>query len=295
MPKKKRSGRQEKGCGVKLPTKQNNKDGVNSTTLELIVSGCWIEPHSNITYLEKSEFKVELQNNSNKEIEIIKLSCQFQTENSVQPKIFSLEPMISVKPQNLKFFRIPFIVDLSLRPGTNYAILEIVYRYKGEIDLVSVSFSYPETRYIMINSKHSPEKHFFISHKDPQQEEIATRLDQNLIKIGYRGYIAENDKKPGIDLWKEKILPKIDTCVALVVLWTKEAASNPEQILREVRRAKSKKKKIVVLAENDVYIHDIFKGTKEYTSVDSKINELDLIQLVERIENTHQSGGYTSQ
>ncbi|TBR09339.1 MAG: TIR domain-containing protein [Candidatus Nitrosotenuis sp.] len=277
-----------------MSAKQHDKNGPDNILPELAISGCWIEPHSNITYLERSEFKVELQNNSRKEIEIVKMGCQFQTEDGVHPKVFSLEPMVSIKPHNLEFFRVPFIVDLSLRQGTNYAILEIVYRYKGEIDLISVSFSYPETRYLMINSKHSPEKHFFISHKDPQQEVLATRVDHNLIKIGYMGYVAERDKKPGVDLWREKILPKIDSCVALVVLWTKDAADNPNQILREVRRAKSKKKKIVVLAENGVSIHEIFKGTKEYISADGKIGESDLIQLVEHIEETYRTGGYRS-
>ena len=64
-----------------------------------------------------------------------------------------------------------------------------------------------DTKYIIINPKHSPEKHFFLSHKDPENTFIASRLDHYLKKIGFIGYVAENDPKPGLDIWTEKIFP----------------------------------------------------------------------------------------
>lgn len=261
---------------------------------ELSIAGCWIDPHSNITYLEKAELRVEFQNNSKHAIEIVKISCRFEAENDLSPRVFSKEPMISIKPGNISpLIKIPFTVDLSLREATNYSLLEITYRYAKSVDLIKTTFGYPDTRYLIIRSVHSPEKHFFISHKDPVQTQLGTRLDYHLIKIGFRGYLAENDKSPGLDIWNDKIIPNIDVCVALVVLWTDESSKDPKRILREVKRAKRQKKKIIVLAEKGVKMHKLFKGTKEYYRVvDNTIREIDLIELVEHIEKLYRSGAF---
>jgi len=265
-----------------------------SAKQELSITGCWIDPHSNITYLEKAEFRVEIKNDSKHTLEIIKISCRFEAENDLPPHIFSREPMISIKPGNISsLIKIPFTVDLSLREATNYSLLEITYRYAKSVDLITATFGYPDTRYLIIKSVHSPEKHFFISHKDPVQTQLGTKLDYHLIKIGFRGYLAENDKSPGLDIWNDKIIPNIDGCVALVVLWTAEATKDSKRILREVKRAKRQKKKIIVLAEKDVKIHKIFKGTKEYYRVaEGKVKEIDLIELVEHIEKLYRSGAF---
>jgi hypothetical protein len=265
-----------------------------SSNQDISIIGCWIEPHSNITYLEKSQFKVELQNNSNNIIEIVEIKCQFQAEDGLSPKDFTLKPMMPIQPRNLEFFRIPFDVNLSLRQGTNYSVLMVKYRHKGEIKEKSLTFTYPDTTYIIIGPKHSPEKQFFISHKDPQQTTIATKLDDCLIKIGYRGYVAENDKRPGTDLWEEKIIPSINNCVNLIVLWTSDAAKDPEQIIKEVKHTKTKNKRIIVLREKDVPLHEIFKGTVEYAVAQSKIDESEIVKLVEYIEKEHEAGRFSS-
>ncbi len=125
------------------------------------------------------------------------------------------------------------------------------------------------------------------------QTQLGARLDHHLIKIGFRGYLAENDKSPGLDIWNDKIIPNINVCVALVVLWTVEAVKDSKRILREVKRAKRQKKKIIVLAEKDVKIHKLFKGTKEYCRVvKGKIEESDLIELVQYVERMYRDGAF---
>lgn len=260
---------------------------------ELSLQGCWMEPHSNITYLEKGHVLVEFKNNSNHVIEIVKVQCYFKAEIGLVPTTSTVSPMISIKPRNLSsLIKIPFVVGLFLTRGTNYATIEVTYRQVDTNKPVTVKFENPDTRYLVISPVHSPEKHFFISHKDPEQTTLATKLDQDLIKIGFMGYVAENDKRPGLDIWYEKIIPKIDDCVALIVLWTSDAKKDSKQILREVRHAKMKKKKIITLVEKGVSLHSLFKGTKEYVRTPGKIREPDLIDLIVHIEKTYRAGGY---
>lgn len=260
---------------------------------ELSLQGCWMEPHSNITYLEKGYILAEFKNNSKHVIEIIKIQCHFQAENGLAPTISTISPMVSIKPRNLSpLIKIPFVVDLFLTRGTNYATIKVTYRRINVNESVTVKFENPDTRYLIISPVHSPEKHFFISHNDPEQTALATKLDQDLIKIGFMGYVAENDKRPGLDIWYDKIIPKIDDCVALIVLWTSDAKKDSKQILREARHAKMKKKKIITLVEKDVSLHSLFKGTKEYVRTSGKIKESDLIDLIVHIEKTYRAGGY---
>ncbi len=102
-----------------------------SAKQELSIAGCWIDPHSNITYLEKAEFRVEIKNDSKHVLEIIKISCRFEAENDLPPHIFSREPMISIKPGNISsLIKIPFTVDLSLRE---------LFAFRNNISLCKIS------------------------------------------------------------------------------------------------------------------------------------------------------------
>ena len=262
---------------------------------ELSLEGFWIRPHSYVTYLEDDLFiLVEFKNNSNHSIEIETITCLFEIEESLPEYLSVASPNISIGPKNISdMVRIPFKVDLKLHANSNYPTLIIKYRINKSVTK-TIQFTNPYTRCIIINQMHLPEKHFFLSHKDPHNTSLATKLAHHLQKIGFIGYIAENDPRPGLDIWDEKIFPSIDTCFGLIVLWTSDTVKEPQTIIREVEYANKKQKRIILLAEKDIDIPELFLGTKEYLEVDGKITDVDLVNLVEIIEKIYRLGGFVN-
>jgi len=259
---------------------------------ELQLKGFWIRPHSYITYLEEGDITLEFKNVSDESIEIDKIACSFETDIGLSPTESILSPMISIKPNNISRVRVTFLIDLKMKLGTNFAKIDVTYRNAKSQKSTTVTFTNPYTRCIIINPIHPPEKHFFISYKGSNDRQLATKLDRHLTKIGFKGYVAENDNRPGIDIWQEKIFPAIDDCVALIVLWTSDSLTDPSTIFREVTYAKEKQKRVILLAEHGLKIPEIFLGDKEYVQIQSKITDDDLIDLVENIEKTYKGGGF---
>jgi hypothetical protein len=64
------------------------------------------------------------------------------------------------------------------------------------------------------------------SHKDPQDAKSSVRLQTFLFKLGFNGYLAEYTKSPGVDLWKEKIIPAIENSLGTIVLFTRAYLKN---------------------------------------------------------------------
>lgn len=167
---------------------------------ELSLEGFWIRPHSYVTYLDELFVVVEFKNNSDQIIEIETITCSFETEKSLLAYSSSTSPMISIQSgHRSSLVKIPFIVDLKLKEYTNNPTLDVVYRTAKSLTK-TVKFGNPHTRCIIINPMHPPEKHFFLSHKDPKGTSIAIELDRHLMKIGFRGYVSENDPRPGLDI-----------------------------------------------------------------------------------------------
>ena len=232
----------------------------------------------------------KFKNNSNQLIEINTVRCLFETEKSL-PTYSSYSPMISILPGHRSaLVKFPFKVELNLTQNTNNPILEVTYSV-NKSPYKTLKFKNPHTRCIIINPMHPPEKHFFLSHSDPKDTLIAQRLDHHLRKIGVEGYVAEDDPRPGLDIWDEKIFPSIDTCMGIIVLWT-SAAVNSQTIIREVEYAKKKGKRTILLAEKDVDIPDLFRGTSEYLTTKNKIIDIELIKLVGNIEKIYDRGGF---
>jgi len=262
-------------------------------TQEIILKGCWIRPHTDITYLEEGNVTLEFKNNSNNRINIEEITCSFATDADLSPYESTLSTMISIKPFNISSpIRVPFLIDLKLSGGTNYAKIVVTYRVNKSPILKKVIFGNPDTRCVIIHPIHPAEKCFFISHKDPEDTRMSINLDHHLRKIGFTGYVAENDKRPGTDIWKEKIYPSIDDCVALIVLWTSSANNKSDTIFKEVIYAKEKQKRVILLVEKGLAIPEIFQGDKEYVQVENKVTCDDLVKLVENIEKTYRSGSF---
>lgn len=249
----------------------------------------WSYPEETMHYLEKGAFNLEITNITHSQIEIKKITVILNTEEGlVQHKLNYKGPKISIKPKHIHpRFEIPFLADLSLSEQTNTSKLEIVYQKKGS-DIIKNEF--PTSHYLIL--RHRPvDQHFFVSHKDPEDTKIAQRLDKYLQKIGFKGFVAEIEKRPGANIWENKIYPGIDTCTALIVLWTDNARRNSRNILKEMKYATKKKKKIILIPQQGIKLPKSFPEYIEFEQI-SKFIDKNLIDVVKHIDFTNREGLY---
>ena len=259
---------------------------------ELILSGFWIMPNTYVSYLDNDvRAVVEFKNISKHTLEICKITCSFQAEEYMIIPESSIEQHASIPPNNISSITIPLKIGLELSGGTNTLTLQVEYLINKSAPR-TITFGIPDTKSLIINPKHPPEKYFFLSHKDPDDQDIAQRLDHYLKKIGFNGYVAEDYPMPGLDIWDDKIFPAIDDCVGVIILWTKNAEKYSKSIFREIKHAQKKKKIIVILAEKGIGIPKILPKTTEYVKADGDINGQELVKLVNVIYKTYMSGKF---
>jgi len=262
---------------------------MNMISDDLTLENCWSVPNVRITFLEEGLFYAEFKNNSQETIEIEKVSLHFETDKGLLPTEFPSEGKEQIESNNLCKVRIPFETDLSISQFTNSYSLTVTYRQGGSLN--SKTFN-PSSKYLIVYPVRPPEKVFFISHKDPEDTQVGRQLDFYLKKIGFNGFLAEDHKQLGLDIWKKKIFPAIDSCIALIVMWTSNSVKKPETILKEVDYAISKGKNFLVIADNDVELHKKFEGKIEYMRCTNNISQSDLISFVTAIHKTYIKGGY---
>lgn len=258
---------------------------------DLILENWKSIPRLDVTFLDDGLIFTEFRNNSKKIIEVIKVSCQFQTEEWLKPIKFVSKDNFQIKPRNLKLIQIPVKFTLALKHGTNCYSISVRYKSSKFSQSKETTFKFHGMS-LIIHSKRDPKQEFFESHKDPQDKTVATKLKVYLKKIGFRGFVAEEDLLPGLDLWNDKILPEIDRCKGLIVIWTKNSQQDSKRIEKEIRYAKKKRKPIISIVEGGLKIPKIISMEKNYLQTKGPITDDDLIELVANIDKTYESGGY---
>lgn len=247
-----------------------------------------------ITYSDDRDYLIhaEFKNNTNSTITITRVTCLFKTDDNLKHTALTTRPC-PIPSGNIRELTIPFRVDLAMSAGTNCPTVEVEYTVGGPTPKV-VKFDKTVHCYAIIT--HAPDRRqsFFISHKDPEDTEIAKKLDHYLKKIGFRGYIAEENRQPGLDLWREKIFPQIESCTGLIVIWTEKAKQYPKAICDEIEYAQKYDKRIIQLIEKNIDIQCILQNQNEYIHTNDKIVEQDLVDLVSSIYQMHTRGFFHS-
>ena len=249
-------------------------------------------PKPQITYLsEDLRLEMIFKNNSDSEVIVEYVELWFKSEDGLQaPKHSVSKPTLIGPGCRSSVLSIPFDVDPALCDGTNYSSIKVRYSVAGG-PADEVLFDNPYTSYIILNPVPRT-RVFFISHKDPQDTEIANELVRHLAKVGFTGYVAECDPRPGDDIWKDKIMPHIDTCVGMVVLWTAAASADPERILKEVDRAKKSDKKTILVVDRGAEIPATLGGDREYMEAHACISSPDLVSVVRAIMSQYKRGSF---
>ena len=234
-------------------------------------------------YFDTRLIYAELRNGSSDEITVRSISCRFKTEDDLDHSI--------KKPVNISLqagYRIQqsiqFEVGLELAPSSNAASVKVEYS-SGQMEPETATF--PHTGNSIIIQNIPSRSSYFISHKIPEDTKLAQRLGHYLGKIGFDGYNAEADRRPGHDIWTEKIYPVIDRSVGFIVLWTAKAEACPEYIEGEIRYAVERGKRVMVLAEEGAKPPNILPTTTEYFEADGRIDERNLVAFARSIYNLY--------
>ncbi len=251
-------------------------------TEELVVEAVWSSPETSALFLGLCEIYVQIRNKSNHPIQIQKIECHFQCEEDVEPCTPDYTPHLTLKPGEISSpIPITFNADLVLKMYTNSYVIIIQYR-NDDIKILK----HDPRKFIIFKPRGPHEKLFFISHKDHEDTEISRWLAQFLQKLGFIGYMSEDDRRPGINLWKEKISNAIKTSVAVIILWTSRAAKNPDNIYREIEIANSFGKRLILSPEQGVTVPDNFSKDIEYYQFEKPISKSELKKLACSIEET---------
>ena len=97
-------------------------------TNELVLEGSWIEPDSYVSYLNVARVKMEFKNISKHMLEITKITCSFQSEESMSRYERSIKPHETIKPNNRSTtMDIAIPIGLELKAGTNSLAVDVEY------------------------------------------------------------------------------------------------------------------------------------------------------------------------
>ncbi len=220
---------------------------------------------------------------------IEKVECRFQSESGLDAYIASQTHFENLEQGYLSNpIPIEFEADLALRAYTNYYHILIYYD-----DGNKRVFDYDPQRFLVFYPLGHAHQQFFISHKDPQDTNIGRQLAGFLNKLGFIGYLSEDDHRPGLDLWKEKIPAAVAASIGVVILWTSNAAKDPAKILRELEMAKSNKKPLIMAPEKGVSTPKKFPKKIEYFRFKHPLTDGELKRLALSIHATYRRGGYS--
>ena len=257
----------------------------------IIVEKVWPYPLENyIPFLAKCSLYVQVRNKSGHPVRIEKVECHFEMEKGVEAYVPSRTYYETLQHGHLSNpIAVEIEADLALKAHTNFYRIVISY-YDGK----KKTFEYDPQRFLVFCPLGQEVKQFFISHKDRQDTERAQCLAGFLSKLGFIGYISEDDHRPGMDLWSEKIPQAISGSIGVIILWTSRAAKNPKNIYREITIAKSKRKRLILAREKGVRIPRAFPKKKfEYHPFERPLSITQLKKLACHIYETDRHGGYS--
>ena len=257
---------------------------------DLTLESCISTPVLHATFLDEGVIFAGFRNNSQNIIEIHEVSCQFTSEDGLESTKFTNNESVYLKPKNARTMQINVQFGLELKMGTNAYFISIKFKSDSSSIMEEQTFKHHGMN-LIIHTKRDCDDEFFESHKDPQDTPIAQKLKFYLAKSGFRGFVAEEDTRPGIKLWDAKILPSIDQCKALIVIWTENSQTDPKTIEREIKHAKKKNKPIILIIEGDLKVPKIISSEEEYFQF-QKITDKILIKIVTDIDKTYELGGY---
>jgi len=229
---------------------------------------------------------VRIRNKTAHPILIEEVGCELEVDQGFDSFVPSVAPFIQLAPSHLSLpISIEFIADVSLKQFSNFYKITLKYsnseRTRMRLDL--------KGKYFTFYPSGSGSKQLFISHKEPEDSDLARNLAHLLGKIGFKGYLSEDDHRPGLRLWEEKIPMSIRTSVGLVLLWTANASANSVNLLREIEMAKEAGIYLFPALEPGTDIPAALPKEVEYYRFSSCISSKELRSITISIDATYRT------
>lgn len=259
---------------------------------EIALESCSIGDTSYAPFMTTRRFiQVVFKNNVALPVIITRVTCWFESEPGLAARRHSVDAPVEIAPGGRsESIIVPFTVDLGLYQSTNYAHVEIEYVVDNGAPRTLV-FGSPSTAHMMVLPITAiPKNQLFISYKISTDTKLAHELHKYLHKIGFRGYIAEDDPRYGHDMYTGKFAPEINNSSALIVLWTGAAAAEPGTVQWELEYALSNKKRILVIKEDGVDPPPSLSSRTERFHAGSPVSRSDLVKFVTKFYRGYQRG-----
>lgn len=256
---------------------------------EIVVERIWVHNADvSIPFLNRCCVYVQLRNRLDRPTRIEKVECHFTLDQGMGSYIPVAGHSQTLDPGQLSDpIAINFEADLSLTAYTNAYRLAIEYN-----DGAKKRIEHDPRKYLVFTPLGPCDQLLFISHMDPEDTRLGRHLVHFLKKIGFNGYLSEDDRRPGSDLWGDKIPKAIKDSLAVIFLWTRQAAGKPDNLLRELHLANAAKRAIVVAIEPDIPLPPTFSKEREYYRFNRAVNIRELKDFVRYIDRSYRQGDY---
>ena len=175
---------------------------------------------------------------------------------------------------------------LIISRGTNYIDLEATYQEHrdGRYQSVTTSSMPHQSCCVIVADREETTSRVFISHKIPEDTDLARELQDLLKRAGIQAYVVEDDPRFDVDLWKDKIPDAIRRSEFTVVLWTAHAlASLTEGVQREVDLSRQRGVPVALLKDPSIPLPRGFDGNHEWLPLEARTPYPSLVRAAETI------------
>ena len=156
---------------------------------------------------------------------------------------------------------------LAVQSGTNNVALEVMYQAlrDGRFRPRASSVLPRNACCVIVKNREMTAKRVFISHKIPEDSESARLLQEMLRRAGIQGYMAEDDPRFDVNLWREKLPDAIRDSDFTAALWTAYAQAAPEAgVQREIAISDAHDVPVALLRELGVPLPRGFDQNREW-------------------------------
>jgi hypothetical protein len=225
-------------------------------------------------YLDEVRVNFTLSSRCNNNVVISEMIFQLPLRTSLLEQESSTSPFASkahmeehlLKAQSTVRGSVILRARLGLAMYTNSLDATIRFHEVSEGAMVERTESH-HAGYIIV-TKREARARVFISFKDPEDRLLADASKEIFERAGVTAMLAREDRSYDRLIWAEKIPRLISECDGLFVIWSRAAAENPANILREIKIARDAGIRVCLLKENGVPVPDGWEADREYEPYD---------------------------
>jgi len=189
------------------------------------------------------------------------VTLQFQADVGTAPIYVDVSCGVEIRPAKAAEIVITVIPDSLYLAGTNQ--FSVMLRYKAvEIGKLGVQQTeiHPNLSYLLVRASSLDLGQVFISFKQPEDLDAANLLARLSAKAGFKPYLALRNPKVGTNQW-DRIARAIRSSKSVMVIWTSRTEWGGG-VRREIRLARGKKLREILLIQEGIQLPDIYKDTE---------------------------------